>query len=253
MSATLKLTIDGQPVSITPGETILQAARRLGISIPTLCHVEGFLALGFLFPVRGSDRGAAQPLAVVRHAGGGGMVVTTDSDEVRSARKTALELLISDHAGDCVGPCKTGCPARLDIPNFIAQIAAGDHRKAAEIVTDDLTLPPRWAVCVRGSVKNVAGSVTWRSRSSIRNLPSLQRPITSAAPARLTCRAKAEPTGKRVAIVGAGRRVWRLRTACSARSRRGSLRRPSASGRNASLRHPGVSAPAATFWTRRST
>ena len=48
---------------------------------------------------------------------------------MRAARKTALELLLSDHAGDCIGPCRTGCPARLDIPNFIARIAAGDHAR----------------------------------------------------------------------------------------------------------------------------
>src|ERR1017187_9733427 len=69
------------------------------------------------------------------------MVVISDSDEVRAARKTSLELLLSDHAGECIGPCRTGCPARLDIPNFIAQIAAGNHRKATEIVTEELTLP----------------------------------------------------------------------------------------------------------------
>ena len=38
----IRLTIDGLPVSVEPGTTILVAARKLGIAIPTLCHVEGF-------------------------------------------------------------------------------------------------------------------------------------------------------------------------------------------------------------------
>ena len=137
----LKLTIDGRPVEVAPGQTILDGARKLGIAIPTLCHVEGFPAAAscFVCAVKIEGRPNLWPSCAMPAAEG--MVVTTDSEEVRTARKTALELLISDHAGDCVGPCRTGCPARLDIPNFISRIAAGDHRKAAEIVTEDLTLP----------------------------------------------------------------------------------------------------------------
>jgi NADH dehydrogenase/NADH:ubiquinone oxidoreductase subunit G len=118
------ITIDGRSVQVQPGETILQAARKLGISIPTLCHVQGFTpsASCYLCAVQIEGRPNRWPSCAMPAAEG--MIVTTDSDVVRTARKTALELLISDHAGDCVGPCRTGCPARLDIPNFIARIAA---------------------------------------------------------------------------------------------------------------------------------
>jgi len=40
--STVTLTIDGRPTSVAPGTTILAAARSLGITIPTLCYVEGF-------------------------------------------------------------------------------------------------------------------------------------------------------------------------------------------------------------------
>ncbi len=135
------LTIDGRPTSVPSGTTILAAARSLGIAIPTLCYVEGFehSASCFLCAVKLEGRPNLWPSCATPVAEG--MKVITASDEVRDARKTSLELLLSDHAGDCVGPCRTGCPAGLDIPNFIARIAAGDQPKAAEIVTDDLTLP----------------------------------------------------------------------------------------------------------------
>src|SRR5512137_2995607 len=141
MAANLQVKIDGCTIEVAPGETVLQAARKLSISIPTLCHVEGFApsASCFVCAVQIEGRPNLWPSCAMPAAEG--MIVVTNSEEVRSARKTALELLISDHAGDCVGPCQTGCPARLDIPGFIARIGAGDQRKAAEIVTDDLTLP----------------------------------------------------------------------------------------------------------------
>ncbi len=138
---TVKLTLNGHQTEVPAGQTILQAARTLGLTIPTLCHVEGFEASAscFICAVKIEGRPNLWPSCATPVAEG--MVVITDSEQVRAARKTALELLLSDHAGDCVGPCRTGCPARLDIPNFIERIAAGDHRQAAEIVTEDLTLP----------------------------------------------------------------------------------------------------------------
>ena len=100
MSA-IKLTIDGRPVEVTPGDTILAAARKLGISIPTLCHVPGIDASAscFMCAVKIDGRPNVWPSCAMPAAEG--MVVTTNSAEVRDVRKTALELLVSDHAGDC--------------------------------------------------------------------------------------------------------------------------------------------------------
>jgi NADH dehydrogenase/NADH:ubiquinone oxidoreductase subunit G len=116
MTASFQIKIDGRDVDVAAGETILQAARRAGIAIPTLCHVEGFApsASCFICAVQIEGRPNLWPSCAMPAAPG--MVVTTHSAEVREARKTALELLVSDHAGDCVGPCQTGCPARLRIP-----------------------------------------------------------------------------------------------------------------------------------------
>ena len=198
-----RLTIDGQTVDVQPGDTILKAARRLGISIPTLCHVEGFepSASCFLCAVQIEGRPNLWPSCAMPAADG--MVVSTNSEEVREARKTALELLISDHAGDCVGPCKTGCPARLDIPGFIGRISAGDHRTAAEIVTDDLTLPASLGrVCPRLCEQRCRRCAD-EEALSIRNLHrfSADHDRLSVSP---YLPRKETATGKRVALVGAG-------------------------------------------------
>jgi len=203
MPASFQIQIDGHAADVQPGDTILAAARRVGVAIPTLCHVEGFApsASCFLCAVQIEGRPNLWPSCAMPAAEG--MVVITNSDAVRDARKTALELLLSDHAGDCVGPCSTGCPARLDIPGFIARLGAGDQRQAAEIVTNDLTLPASLGrVCPR-LCEQRCRQCDVEEALSIRNLHRF-----TADNQRLALRPyvapKGAPTGKTVAIVGAG-------------------------------------------------
>src|SRR5512137_2309415 len=98
------LTIDGQPATVEEGTTILEAARKLGIRIPTLCHVDGFApsASCFLCAVQIKGRPNFSPSCALPVAEG--LEVFTNTDEVRASRKMALELLLSDHVGDCMGP-----------------------------------------------------------------------------------------------------------------------------------------------------
>ena len=204
MSA-IAIHIDGRPVSVPPGTTILGAARKLGIALPTLCHVEGFepSASCFLCAVQIEGRPNLWPSCATPVAPG--MAVITNSAEVRAARKTALELLLSDHAGDCVAPCHTGCPAGLDIPGFIARIAAGDNAASARLVTDGLTLPASLGrVCPRLCEQHCRQCDVTEALS-IRNLhrfsADYQRQAKSPPP---PADPPAPPTGRRVAIVGAG-------------------------------------------------
>jgi formate dehydrogenase major subunit len=69
-----------------------------------------------------------------------GMRVVTDSEDVRQARRMALELLLSDHAGDCIAPCAARCPAELDIPGFLYPLAAGAPRDSVEVLWQRLPL-----------------------------------------------------------------------------------------------------------------
>lgn len=137
----ITLTIDNQTVEVPEGMTILEAAQAAGIAIPTMCHLKGF------------EPSTSCMVCVVRVEGVKSLIpacgalvmphmhVTTDSDEIRAARKTAIELLLSDHVGDCLGPCQMGCPAGMDIPQMLRHIAAGDHRSAIEVIKHDIPLP----------------------------------------------------------------------------------------------------------------
>jgi len=198
-----RLTIDGRGIEVEDGTTVLEAAQRLGLRIPTLCQVDGLRPSTScsLCLVRVEGRPGYVPACGLPAATG--MAVITEADDIRAMRRMALELLLSDHTGECQAPCKTACPAHLDIPGFTARLAVGDHTGAAAIVRDALVLPaslgricPRLCEgrCRRGDLE---------APLSIRNLHrfAADSGVNGAAPALPT---KLPATGKRVAIVGAG-------------------------------------------------
>jgi formate dehydrogenase major subunit len=135
------LTIDGRPTAVSAGTTVLDAARGLGIEIPTLCHVEGLepVASCFLCVVQVEGRRNLSPSCALPVEEG--MVVETDTADLRATRKMALELLLSDHAGECSAPCARGCPAELDIPGFTLPLANGRPEEAMQVVARTLALP----------------------------------------------------------------------------------------------------------------
>jgi len=97
----IDLTIDGNPVRVEEGTTILEAAREAGIRIPTLCYLEGLQAIGAcrvcVVEVTGARTLVASCVTPVRD----GMQVHTKTRRVRKARRRVVELLLSEHDGDC--------------------------------------------------------------------------------------------------------------------------------------------------------
>jgi len=96
-----KFLINDIPVEVPEGTTILEAARRVGVRIPTLCYLEGVQAIGAcrvcLVAVEGAKTLVPSCVTPVTD----GMKVKTNTRRVREARRTVVELLLSDHDGDC--------------------------------------------------------------------------------------------------------------------------------------------------------
>ncbi len=69
------------------------------------------------------------------------MDIISMDEEVREARKTALELLLSEHVGDCEAPCQVTCPAHMDIPLMNRLLAEGKFSEALKVVKKDIALP----------------------------------------------------------------------------------------------------------------
>ncbi len=79
-----------------------------------------------------------------------GMKLHTRSASVEESRKTALELLMSNHYADCIGPCRNNCPAGVDAQAYIALISMGKYREALKLVKENNPLPLSIGrVCVR--------------------------------------------------------------------------------------------------------
>ncbi|MBK9711051.1 MAG: (2Fe-2S)-binding protein [Kouleothrix sp.] len=91
----IALTIDGRPVQVAPGTTILAAARQAGVEIPTICYHPSLTpnAVCRLCTVEVAGARTLQPACVVRVAPG--MAVETETPRVRTARRVILELLAS--------------------------------------------------------------------------------------------------------------------------------------------------------------
>jgi formate dehydrogenase major subunit len=106
-----------------------------------MCHVPGIEPASscFLCAVQIEGRRTLSPACGMPVAEG--MVVITNSDDVRTARKIALELLLSDHAGECVAPCAAVCPAGWTFRDSFMASPPGDTRRAMEVIADKLALP----------------------------------------------------------------------------------------------------------------
>ncbi len=197
------LTIDQREIEVPPGSTILDAAEQLGIEIPTLCFsrqcepsTSCLVCLVKLLPSGRMVPACATPVAE-------GMQVESETDEIHAVRRSTLELLLSDHLGDCVAPCSFGCPAQMNIPQMLRQIAAGQLREALITVKADIAMPavlgricpaPCEKVCRRG---NLDGAIAICELKRI----VADVDLASAEPYLPPCR---PASGKRVAIVGGG-------------------------------------------------
>jgi NADP-reducing hydrogenase subunit HndD len=95
------VTINDVSVTVPDNTTILAAARQAGIAVPTLCFLEGLDAIGAcricVVEVEGARALAASCSVPVSE----GMKIRTNSRRVREARRTVMELLLSEHDGDC--------------------------------------------------------------------------------------------------------------------------------------------------------
>jgi NADPH-dependent glutamate synthase beta subunit-like oxidoreductase/ferredoxin len=199
-----KLTIDKREVEVPEGATVLDAARKLGIEIPTLCFMEGIApstsCLVCMVKIDG-ERPRLVPSCGTRAQAG--MVVESETKEVHTVRRSALELLLSDHLGDCIAPCQFACPAGMDIPRMLRAIAAEDFAGALRTVKRDIALPavlgricpaPCEKACRRRPADGPVGICLLKRFVADVDLGQDEPYLPEREP----------PSGKRVAIVGAG-------------------------------------------------
>ena len=137
----IKIKLNGKEIEVTKGKTILEVANEHNIEIPTLCHDEELKPYGSCWVCAVQIKGKNGFVTACGTEIYDGMEVITNSEEVLSARKMALELLLSDHYADCEAPCKVACPANVDVQSYVSLIANGQYHEAVKVIKETLPMP----------------------------------------------------------------------------------------------------------------
>lgn len=201
----IRVTIDGRPVELEPGQSLLDGARKLGIDIPTLCYLErcGPMSSCLVCVVRLRFNGRSSVVPSCAMKAVDGMVVESETSEVHELRRSALELLLSDHVGDCLSPCARICPLGLNVPQMLRQVQLERPEEAIATVRTALALPAVLGRLCHRPCENGCRRTQCDSAAAIRDVElfvadtnqRLDQPFLPP---------KRPATGRRVAIVGAG-------------------------------------------------
>ncbi|MCK4632583.1 MAG: FAD-dependent oxidoreductase, partial [candidate division Zixibacteria bacterium] len=158
----VKLTINGKEIQASPTQTILQVCHDQKIDqIPTLCYDPKLPPFGscFLCIVEAEGQKKLFPACSTKVAEG--MNIQTRSEKVLKARKTCLELLLSDHYADCFGPCRLSCPADVDIQGYMSLIHLGKFTEAIALIKETNPFPSMCGrVCTRKCEINCRRAIT---------------------------------------------------------------------------------------------
>ncbi|MBQ7874196.1 MAG: FAD-dependent oxidoreductase [Oscillospiraceae bacterium] len=199
----IKITVNGKEMIGKSGDTILNIAAENGIEIPNLCYNKNLKIYGACGLCLVEIEGAAKLFRACATAAENGMVIKTDTERVRRARKVALELIMSDHFGDCKAPCHLNCPAHTDIQGYLKQIALGNDKEAVRIIKEKIPIPasigricphPCESHCRRRLVEEPLSIAYLKAFAADNDLAS-EDPYKPA---------KAKPTGKKISIIGGG-------------------------------------------------
>jgi NADP-reducing hydrogenase subunit HndD len=145
---TINLKINNQSVSVPEGETVLHAAEKLNIHIPTLCNHDDLCVAGNCRVCVVEQVGAKALIASCAQPATEGMEILTNSLKVRNARKHVVELLLSEHNADCT---KCYRNQNCELQTLANEFSFGDHlfldliedhelmidRTAASLIKDD--------------------------------------------------------------------------------------------------------------------
>lgn len=204
MSPSVNLTIDGKFVEVEAGTSVLDAAKSVGIEIPTLCHhpklkpfTSCFICVVESVNMKGKLIPACSTIAT------DGMYLLSNSPKVQQSRKVCVELLLSDHTGDCLAPCQIACPAGTPIPGYVEAIGKDDYKTAIKLIKSKVPFAasvgrvcprPCESACRRTNLEDPVAICNLKRYAADLDLASGDPYLPEVGP----------DTGKKVAIIGAG-------------------------------------------------
>jgi len=199
----IELRIDGHVLTVVPGTTLLEAARSLNIELPTLCHRRDLPPNTSCMICAVHEMKTDRLLPACSALAEQHMVIETANDKVQKFRRTTLELLFSEHVGECIAPCQMACPADLQIPLMMQEIAANDFAAAIRTIKMDIALPgtlgyvctaPCENACRRKKIDNSAAICLLKRAVALEDLQTSIHYAPAVSP----------PSGYKVVVVGGG-------------------------------------------------
>ena len=195
----ITLKINNTEIQVEEGTSVMKAAQAMGIDVPNMCwhdELEHFTSC-MMCLVKDQSNGKLFPSCSVKATEG--LEIVTDDSEIKEARQTALELLLSEHVGDCEAPCQIACPAHMNIPQMNRLIAAGKFDESLAVVKRDIALPA------------VLGRICPAPCEGACHRKTVDEPVSICLLKRFVGDEGIEPeiipapkTGKKVVVIGAG-------------------------------------------------
>ena len=198
----IRVLINGKAIEAAPGKTILEVVHENELdNIPTLCHSQELEPYGscFVCVVQVKGRDNLVPACATRISPD--MEIETRNERIMASRKTALELLLSNHYADCISPCMEGCPAGVDAQGYIALSAMGQYQSAVDLIREKNPLP---AMCARVCVRKCEDECRRMDIDAPVAINNIKRFVSDSPEAYDTEPECAPDTGKTVGIIGSG-------------------------------------------------
>jgi predicted molibdopterin-dependent oxidoreductase YjgC len=166
----MKIRIDNIEIEAEKDQTILQCAEKAGITIPTMCHMEGIEPYSscMVCMVKDKQKNSFIPScsALVRD----GMDIDASGEEVIHIRKKAVTLLLSEHRAECEAQCRIVCPEGYNIPLMNRLLIDRKYEDAAELCRAEINGKELKCINCKGFCENACRRKKIDTPVSIRNI-----------------------------------------------------------------------------------
>ena len=199
----IKLRIDNKEVETEDRSVLMQVIRGTGVEVPSMCYLEGAEHFTSCMVCVVKDKNSGKIIPSCSLMAEEGMDIISKDDEVREARKISLELMLSEHVGDCESPCQITCPAHMDIPLMNRLLAEGKFSEALKVVKTDIALPsvlgricsaPCEGACRRKTIDSAVSICILKRYAGDHDLKSDAQWVPKKSP----------KSRKKIAIIGSG-------------------------------------------------
>ena len=137
----IEVSINGAQLAVAPGTTILEAARKNDISIPTLCYVDTESSPADCDLCVVEVEGRADLVRACETVVEQEMVINTETESAIEHRKDQLSRMALSHFGDCKAPCNLTCPGQINVQGYIAHIEKGQYEEALRLIMERNPFP----------------------------------------------------------------------------------------------------------------